>query len=175
LSNPATDRRLVSNPEKAAIEKQANMADVEKVADATPAEVQVGTRKRKKHEKHHEFIGLPGYNHNGHKITKGIHPDGESGRTLIHPFHFMRITLRSSSNLSLAVNVLWPFVPAAIAINYARPDLHTAIFALNFIAMVPAANLIGFAGQELARKLPKVFGMSIGLELLKTLCVLTKC
>ena len=25
--------------------------------------------------------------------------------------------------------------------------------------MVPTANLIGFAGQELARKLPKVFGM----------------
>jgi Ca2+:H+ antiporter len=25
--------------------------------------------------------------------------------------------------------------------------------------MVPAANLIGFAGQELARKLPKVFGI----------------
>lgn len=25
--------------------------------------------------------------------------------------------------------------------------------------MVPAANLIGFAGQELARKLPKVFGV----------------
>jgi len=25
--------------------------------------------------------------------------------------------------------------------------------------MVPCANLIGFAGQELARKLPKVFGV----------------
>lgn len=58
----------------------------------------------------------------------------------------------------MAVNVLWPFVPAAIAVRYARPHDHVWIFALNYIAMVPSANLIGFAGQELARKLPKVFG-----------------
>lgn len=30
---------------------------------------------------------------------------------------------------------------------------------LNYIAMIPCANLIGFAGQELARKLHKVFGV----------------
>jgi len=24
---------------------------------------------------------LPTYNHNGHLVTKGIHPDGESGRS----------------------------------------------------------------------------------------------
>lgn len=59
----------------------------------------------------------------------------------------------------MAVNVLWPFVPAAIALRYARPENHLWIFVLNYIAMVPSANLIGFAGQELARKLPKVFGM----------------
>lgn len=56
------------------------------------------------------------------------------------------------------VNVLWPFVPAAIAIHFARPDLHLWVFILNYIAMVPTANLVGFAGQELARKLPKVLG-----------------
>lgn len=60
----------------------------------------------------------------------------------------------------MIANCLWPFVPAAIAIHFARPDLHLWIFALNYIAMVPTANLIGFAGQELARKLPKVFGES---------------
>lgn len=99
-------------------------------------------------------------NHNGHKITKGIKPEGESGRKGIHPWHFPRICFRSSSKVSMAVNVLWPFVPAAIAIHFARPDLHNWIFALNYIAMVPTANLVGFAGQELARKLPKVFGES---------------
>jgi Ca2+:H+ antiporter len=59
----------------------------------------------------------------------------------------------------MLVNILWPVVPAAIAVNYARKDLHLIIFILNYIAMVPAANLVGFAGQEMARKLPKVFGV----------------
>lgn len=104
---------------------------------------------------------LPVYrvNHNGHKVTKYIAPDGESGRKGIHPLHFFRIVWRSSSDASRAVNVLWPVVPAAIAMRYARKDQNLAIFILSYIAMVPCANLIGFAGQELARKLPKVFGV----------------
>jgi Ca2+:H+ antiporter len=57
--------------------------------------------------------------------------------------------------------LLWPFVPAAFALHFARPELHTWIFAINYIAMVPAANLIGFAGQELARKMPKVSGILV--------------
>ncbi|KAL2005287.1 hypothetical protein VTN00DRAFT_2497 [Thermoascus crustaceus] len=61
--------------------------------------------------------------------------------------------------MSMIVNVLWPFVPAAITIHFARPDLHVWIFALNYIAMVPTANLLGFAGGELAKKLPKVLGV----------------
>jgi Ca2+:H+ antiporter len=84
---------------------------------------------------------------------------GESGRKGFHPSHFFRICWRSTSDASRAVNLLWPVVPAAIALRYARKDLHLAIFILNYIAMVPCANLIGFAGQELARKLPKVFGI----------------
>ncbi|KAI4214689.1 MAG: hypothetical protein LQ351_002762 [Letrouitia transgressa] len=102
---------------------------------------------------------LPMYNHNGHKVTRGIKPEGESGRKGIHPFHFLRIAARSTSKVSMAVNVLWPFVPAAIAVRYAAHEQHKWIFALCYIAMVPAANLVGFAGQELARKLPKVFGV----------------
>jgi Ca2+:H+ antiporter len=59
---------------------------------------------------------LPGYNHNGHKITRGIHPNGESGRSWFSPLHFIRICARSTSRVSAAVNVLWPFVPVAIAL-----------------------------------------------------------
>ncbi|KAI9815566.1 MAG: hypothetical protein M1827_002700 [Pycnora praestabilis] len=57
------------------------------------------------------------------------------------------------------------FIPGTLreyvfeALHFARPDLHLWTFALNYIAMVPTANLIGFAGQELARKIPKVFGV----------------
>ena len=104
---------------------------------------------------------LPVYqvNINGHKVTKYIAPDGESGRKGIHPLHFIKICWSSASDISRAVNLLWPVVPAALAVRYGRPDLHLAIFVLNYIAMVPCANLIGFAGQELARKLPRVFGI----------------
>ena len=115
------------------------------------------------HEKPQHHMHMPGFNHNGHKVTKGIHPDGESGRGGVHPWHFLRIAFRSTSHLSMMVNILWPFVPAAIAIHFARPDLHLWIFILNYIAMVPTANLVGFAGQELARKLPKVIGKLIGV------------
>lgn len=110
------------------------------------------------HEKPQHHIHMPGFNQNGHRVTKGIHPDGESGRGGVHPWHFLRICFRSSSHLSLVANFLWPFMPAAIAIHFARPDLHLWIFILNYVAMVPTANLVGFAGQELARKLPKVLG-----------------
>ena len=104
---------------------------------------------------------LPAYNHNGHLVTKGIHPDGESGRSGFHPMHFFHVAWKSSCSVSMGVNILWPFVPAAIGVHFARPDLHVWIFALSYVAMVPAANLLGFAGQELARKLPKVAGILI--------------
>lgn len=119
---------------------------------AIPAEAHTATNK------HHI---LPTHNHNGHKITKHIAPEGESGRKGIHPFHFFKICWSSTSDASRAVNLLWPFVPAALAVRYARNDLGVTIFALCYIAMIPCANLIGFAGQELARKLPRVFGILI--------------
>lgn len=97
-------------------------------------------------------------NHNGHKVTKGIRPQGESGRSGIHPLHFLKICWRSSSRLCMYANVLWPFVPAAIAVRYSTEN-HLWIFILNYIAMVPCANLIGFAGQELARKMHNVIGV----------------
>jgi Ca2+:H+ antiporter len=103
----------------------------------------------------------PTYNHNGHLVTRGIHPDGESGRSGIHPWHFVKVCYKSSSHVSRYINFLWPVVPAAIAVYYTHNDASRWIFALNYIAMVPTANLIGFAGQELARKLPKVFGECI--------------
>ncbi|OBT66220.1 hypothetical protein VE03_04385 [Pseudogymnoascus sp. 23342-1-I1] len=105
---------------------------------------------------------LPGHhvvNEAGLRVTKGIAPDGESGRSWIHPLHFLRICFISSCRASMYVNVLWPFVPAALAVRYARPDLSVVIFILSYIAMVPSANLVGFAGQEFSRKLPRVFGV----------------
>ncbi|KAH7062924.1 hypothetical protein BKA63DRAFT_526741 [Paraphoma chrysanthemicola] len=98
---------------------------------------------------------LPQYNHNGHEVTKGMHPDGESGRRGFNPIKFLVISGKSSSTLSMMTNLLWPIVPVAIALHFARPDMHLAIFITSYIGMLPAANLLGFAGQELSRKMPQ--------------------
>ena len=99
------------------------------------------------------------------RLPREIHSAGESGRRGVHPWHFVRICFHSSNTVSKYVNVLWPFVPVAIALHFYernshREDLSTIVFAFNYIAVVPTANLIGFAGQQLAWKLPKVFGTS---------------
>src|SRR6186713_2769634 len=93
------------------------------------------------------------------RIPKRVAREGESHRRGINPVKFLKICFRSTSWISTAVNVLWPAVPAAIAMYFARREQYRAVFALNYIAMVPTANLLGFAGQELARKFPKVFGV----------------
>jgi Ca2+:H+ antiporter len=104
---------------------------------------------------------LPQYNHNGHRVTTGIHPDGESGRRGFHPVDFVQIVWSSSNSISTWVNVLWPFVPAAIALHFVQGDHHLWTFAVSYVAMIPSANLLGFSGQEFARKLPKVAGIII--------------
>lgn len=95
------------------------------------------------------------------RVRVRVQPAGESGRSGVHPRAFVRITLRSASWASRAVNVLWPVVPAAVAVRYAAPAHHLAVFVLSYLAMVPCANLVGFAGQELSRKFPHVIGVLI--------------
>ncbi|KAI9791065.1 MAG: hypothetical protein M1816_004296 [Peltula sp. TS41687] len=112
----------------------------------------------------------PIYNHNGHQVTKGIEPDGESGRKGFHPGHFLKICFRSSCTASKWLNLLWPVVPAAIVVHFVfhtstERHVHLAIFILNIIAILPAATLLDFAGGELARKLPKVFGVLVDTTL----------
>jgi Ca2+:H+ antiporter len=121
---------------------------------------------------HKHSLHMPHRTKGGKRLPRGINAAGESGRRGIHPLLFLKACFRSSSIISTFVNILWPFVIPAIALHFARPELHKWIFALNYIAMVPTANLIGYAGQELARKLPKVFGMytkqNTGLSVLQT-------
>jgi Ca2+:H+ antiporter len=103
-------------------------------------------------------------NGQGKKITPGIRAEGESGRRGFHPLKFLHINVRSSSKVSAAVNILWPFVPVAIACRYALPESPNKaliVFILSYIAMVPCANMIGFAGQELARKFAHTWGVLI--------------
>lgn len=98
-------------------------------------------------------------NHNGHKVTKGIQPAGESGRRWVNPWHMLRICFRSSCTASKWTNILWPFTIAAMVMHFNFDDNHLWVFICSYIGMVPAANLVGFAGQELARKMPLVIGV----------------
>ncbi|KAI0406167.1 Ca2+ transporter [Xylaria palmicola] len=86
---------------------------------------------------------------------------GESGRRGVHPLQLLKIIGQSSSKVSRAVNILWPFVPAALAVYYTHTGPATLRFSLAYIAMVPCANLIGFAGAELARKMPHMLGVLV--------------
>ncbi|OCT48286.1 Vacuolar cation/proton exchanger 5 [Cladophialophora carrionii] len=113
----------------------------------------------------HEHPSHSSSHHTGAGGLLTIHHEGESGRSGMHLRSFAYILWRSSSQVSMLVNVLWPFVPAAIILHYLPGD-HSAtldkwIFATAYVGMVPCANLLGFAGQELARKLPKVAGILI--------------
>jgi Ca2+:H+ antiporter len=94
-------------------------------------------------------------------LTDGVAAEGESGRAGFSVKHFLHITWLSSNPVAKYVNLLWPFVIVAIIVRLVLPGHPLLIFALAYVGMVPAANLIGFAGQELARKLPKVSGILI--------------
>lgn len=86
--------------------------------------------------------------------------EGESGRSGFHVRHFLAVLWRSSCTASMLVNVLWPLVPVAIVLN-CLPGLPLWKFAAAYVAVVPSANLLGFAGQEFARKMPRVAGILI--------------
>lgn len=94
------------------------------------------------------------------RISSRIAHEGESGRSGFQVQHFLAVLWRSSCTASMLVNLLWPFVPLAIVLHF-FPGLHLWKFAAAYIAVVPSANLLGFAGQEFARKMPKVAGILI--------------
>lgn len=97
-----------------------------------------------------------------HNLLAGrVAQEGESGRHGFHPRYFLSVAWTSSNIVSQYVNILWPFVPIAIVFRYVFPHKHLWIFALAYIGMIPSANLLGFAGQEFARKMPKVAGILI--------------
>jgi Ca2+:H+ antiporter len=93
-------------------------------------------------------------------VTRRIQPDGESGRNWFHPWHFMRICWYSSSHVSMCTNLLWPFTIAAMVLYFRYLEQRPLwVFITSYIGMVPPANTLGFAGQELARKIPRVAGV----------------
>ncbi|KAL9123573.1 MAG: hypothetical protein Q9217_007007, partial [Psora testacea] len=87
--------------------------------------------------------------------------EGESGRRGFYPHHFISVTYKSSNLVSRYVNFLWPFIPLAIILRYVLPNHQLLVFGFAYVGMIPSANLLGFAGQEFAKKMPKVAGTVI--------------
>ena len=59
----------------------------------------------------------------------------------------------------MVTNFLWPFTIAALILHFGFVNMKIWVFITSYAGMIPAANLLGFAGQELARKVPKVSGI----------------
>ena len=71
------------------------------------------------------------------------------------PMSFLHLTwLTLASNY---VNVLLVFVPAGIVLG-AMDTNPTAIFIVNFLAIVPLAALLSFATEELSAKMGQTIG-----------------
>jgi Ca2+:H+ antiporter len=72
-----------------------------------------------------------------------------------YPKHVARLTwLTLASNY---VNVLLVFVPLGMIAGAMHWD-PTAVFVLNFLAIMPLASLLSFATEELAHKLGETIG-----------------
>lgn len=119
-----------------------------------------------RHQGHESTPLLPTVSHRNVQSSSNsnaiaIAHEGESGRSGFHPSHFFAALWHSSSTASMLVNVLWPFVLVTLVLHcFSRFDLWK--FATAYVAVVPSANLLGFAGQEFARKMPnKVAGILI--------------
>ncbi|KAF2716510.1 Calcium/proton exchanger [Polychaeton citri CBS 116435] len=85
--------------------------------------------------------------------NKPLHED--SRPWVRYPVNFLRLTwLTLASNY---VNVLLVFVPVGIVLG--ALDINpTAIFVINFLAIVPLASLLSFATEELAAKVGQTVG-----------------
>lgn len=93
-------------------------------------------------------------------IPRRVAHEGQSGRSGFHIRQFLYVLWRSSCTASMLVNVLWPIVQITVVFQL-LPGFHLSKFTTAYVAVVPSANVLGFAGQKFARKMPKVAGILI--------------
>ncbi|KAL7268883.1 hypothetical protein RUND412_008478 [Rhizina undulata] len=74
------------------------------------------------------------------------------------PGNTLVIALKSSS-VSGWMNILLLAVPIGLIFHWLQPECHARIFAVNFLAIIPMANLLSFLAQGLTRKIPRSLGM----------------
>lgn len=102
---------------------------------------------------HRSLSGLSGHEHEDHG---NHHHHPKDNRAWVRwPMHVVRLTW-----LTLVrdyVNVLLIFVPLGIIAGALHWD-STAIFVLNFFAIIPLASLLSFATEELAATMGQALG-----------------
>lgn len=93
----------------------------------------------------------------GNSRLGNVHfPDSNDDRPWVKwPMHFFSLTWQTLS--SNYVNVLLVFVPVGIVLG--ALDMNpTAVFVVNFLAIMPLAALLSFATEELAAKMGQTIG-----------------
>ncbi|PUU73533.1 Sodium/calcium exchanger protein-domain-containing protein [Tuber borchii] len=121
---------------------------------------------------------LPGSNGNGHAVSNGnghMIPRGPGRDGLVrHVYSKVKVIL-----LSNYVNVLLVFVPLGIIAGVMKWN-STAIFVMNFLAIIPLAALLSFATEELALMVGETLGGLLNatfgnaVELIVSIVALTK-
>lgn len=105
------------------------------------------------HSQSHSFSGLASHEHTEHG---GHHHHPKDDRVWVRwPLHVVRLAW-----LTLVrdyVNVLLIFVPLGIIAGAMGWD-STAVFVLNFFAIIPLASLLSFATEELAATMGQALG-----------------
>lgn len=86
------------------------------------------------------------------KYTPGIHSDNFVVRSLAYGLHVTKVTL-----LSNYVNFLLVMVPIGIVAGHFEWSA-TAVFTINFLAIIPLAAVLSFATEELSIKLGETLG-----------------
>lgn len=99
------------------------------------------------------FAGLSPHEHTEHGQH---HHHPKDNRVWVHwPMHVVRLTWKTV--VRDYVNILLIFVPLGI-ISGALGWNSTAVFTLNFFAIVPLASLLSFATEELAATMGQALG-----------------
>lgn len=102
--------------------------------------------------------GGHGGHHHGH-----VHRPLRTGFNL---WKMARLAFLGNCKMSTIANCLFPVIPIAIAFRYSLPEQHLWIFILNYLAMVPAANLLSYAGEQLTENLPHVRQNSLAHQII---------
>jgi len=84
--------------------------------------------------------------------TPGLDSDSIAVRSLVYTWHVTKVTLLSSY-----VNFLLPTVPVGIIAGLLGWN-PTAVFTINFLAIIPLAAILSFATEEISMKLGETMG-----------------